>query len=153
MSTTISPASYRNASSPLRLSTSRTVLSGMISLGVALAANLVVLGVARLADADMVVRRDASSLPMTVGVGLVVVTTVLPCLLATLLLLPLRRWGARAWRAMAFVGLAIGILTVPLPLSMVSEGGTRASLASMHVLTGLIWFVVISRAAAHREEG
>jgi len=125
--------------------------TGLTSTGVALAANLAVLAVARLFGADMAVQQPASQTAITVGVGLVALMTLAPLLIATLLLLPLRRRGARAWRALALTGLVIGVITVPGPFTVLADNDTRAALASMHVLTGAIWFAVVRRAAHDRE--
>jgi len=125
--------------------------TGLASVGVALSANLVVLGLARLAGADMVVQPTQQAAAITIGVGAVAATVATPMLVATFLLLVVRRWGARAWRALATTGLVIGVVTVPAPFTVVAEGGTQAALASMHVITGLVWFVVVRRAAARAE--
>lgn len=127
--------------------------TGLLSIAVAVTANLLILGLARLAGADMQVRPDPSMPAMTIGIGLVAVSTVLPMLLASVALLPLRRWGSRAWRALAWTGLVVGLLTVPAPLTMVAEGTTQAALALMHVIAGLSWFVVVRRSARAREGG
>lgn len=124
--------------------------SGLTSAAVALVLNLVILAVARLAGADMLMQRDETVAAMSIGVGPVATFTVVPMLLATALLLPLRRRGARAWRALATAGLVVGIVTVPLPFTVLAEGSTRGALAVMHVVAGVVWFVVVRRAADRR---
>lgn len=126
---------------------------GAASASGALAANLATLGIAKLAGADMLVRQDADQPAMQVGIILVVLTTLLPLLPATLLLIPARRWGARGWRALAAAGLAIGVLSVVMPLAMQAGPGTQLALASMHVITGVAWFVVVSWACARTPDG
>src|SRR5680860_1575937 len=79
--------------------------TGLTSTGIAVVVNLVILGVARLTGAAMVVQPSQDAAAMTIGVGAVVVTVAVPMLVATLLLLTVRRWGARAWRALATAGL------------------------------------------------
>lgn len=145
-------APHPSRTPPVSATTGRTLRTGMTSLAVALAANLVILAVARLLGADMTVHRPGAGSPMTIGIGPVTVATVLPVLIATLLLLPLRRRVARAWRPMAYAGLVVGLLSVVLPFTVVAEGDTRTSLAAMHVVTGLVWFVVVGRAAARPGE-
>lgn len=121
--------------------------AGATSAGVAIAANLAVLGVATLAGADMVVRQGASQPAMHISSLLVAVTVLVPVLAGTLLLIPARRWGARGWLALAAAGLALGVLSVVMPLAMEAEPGTRLALASMHVISGVSWFLVVRRAA------
>lgn len=148
------PTSSAIAAKPrLAASRSDTWRTGLLSIAVALLANLLVLGLARLAGADMQVRPDPTVAAMTIGIGLVAVSTVLPMLLATVALLALRRWGPRAWHALAWTGLAVGLATVPVPFTMVSEADTQAALALMHVVTGLSWLVVVRRSARAREDG
>ena len=121
--------------------------AGLTSTAVAAATNLGVLAVARLAGADMVVQPQSTDQAITVGAGSVVVMTVVPLLLATLLLLPLRRWGPAAWRALALGGLVIGVATVVMPFTVSAAAGTASGLALMHVVAGVVWFVAVRRAA------
>jgi Family of unknown function (DUF6069) len=124
-----------------------TARSGATSAGLAIATNLAVLGFATLAGADMVVRQSASQPAMQISSLSVAVTILVPVLAGTLLLIPARRWGARGWRALSTAGLALGVLSVVLPLVMEAEPGTRLALASMHVIAGVSWFLVVRRAA------
>lgn len=126
-------------------SAGRTWCTGLTSIGIALAANLAVLAAALLAGAEMVAAQTS------IGVLFVAVNTVLPLLVATLVLLPLRRWGARAWRVLATTGLAIGLLSSPAPYTVSAEDLTRAALAVMHLITGVVWFLVVRRAVAQTE--
>ena len=123
-------------------SVGRTWRTGLTSIGIALAANLAVLAVAVLAGADMVAAQ------MSIGAFFVAMNTVVPLLIATLVLLPLRRWGARAWRVLATTGLAIGLVSSAAPFTVSAEDLTRAALAAMHVITGVVWFLLVRRAAA-----
>lgn len=134
-------------------SAATTWRTGLLSIAVALTANLVLLGLALLAGAEMQVRRDPTGVAVTIGVGLVAVSTVLPMLLATLALLPLRRWGPLAWRALALAGLVVGLATVPAPFTMMAQRETQTALALMHILAGLSWFLVVRRSAQVQEVG
>ena len=126
-------------------SAGHTWRTGLTSIGIALAANLTVLAVALLAGAEMVAAQTS------VGVFSVAATTVVPLLAATLVLLPLRRWGASAWRFLAATGLVIGLVSSPAPFTVSAENSTRAALAALHVITGVVWFLVVRRAAARAE--
>lgn len=126
--------------------------TGFTAAGIALAASLVVLLVARLSGADMVARPPQTDATTTIGVLSVAVVTVVATLVGSLLLVLLRRrGGARAWLALAWIGLAVGVLTTPAPLTVDATAGTRVALACMHVLTGLVWLVVVRRAARGSE--
>jgi hypothetical protein len=121
--------------------------AGATSAGVAIAVNLAALGVATLAGADMVVRVSVSQPAMHISGPVVAVTVLVPVLAGTLLLIPARRWGARGWRALATAGLALGVLSVVTPLAVEAASGTRLALASMHLISGVTWFLVVRRAA------
>ena len=115
--------------------------------GLACAADLMVLGIGRLVGADMRVQPPGSSSMLAIGPELVVVTAIVPLVPATLLLAAVRRHGSRAWRLLATTGLAVGVVSAAGPLLSTATPATRAVLASMHVVTGLIWFVLVRRAA------
>jgi hypothetical protein len=122
----------------------------LISGGIALAANAVVLAVARASQADMLVRLEPSEPAMAVGLGMVAAMTLAPTLAATLLLLVTRRWSPRSWRALAVIGLLVGLMTVPAPFTALAGTSTQVALASMHVIAGGIWFAVVRRAATRQ---
>ena len=132
-------------------SAGRAWRTGLIITGTALVANTVVLAAARMAGADMIVQRDAAT-AVTIGVGSVALMTALPIMLATILLLALRRRAARAWGALAVMGLLVGLVTAPVPLAVTAEASTSTALALMHLTTGVVWFVVVRRAATRRGE-
>ena len=126
-------------------SAGRTWRTGLTSTCIAVAVNLAVLGVALRVGAAMVAAQNS------IGVFAVSVMTVVPLLVATLVLRTLRRWGARAWRVLATTGLAIGLLSSPAPFTVSAEDPTRVALAAMHVITGVVWFLVVRRAVAQAE--
>ena len=132
----------------VRPSAASTWRTGAASAAAALAGNAVLLVVARAAGADLLVRRALGEPAQGVGLGAVAVMTLAPVLLATLVLLLVRRWGARAWRALAVVGLVVALVTVPAPFTVLADTSTRVALALMHVVAGVAWFVVVRRAAA-----
>ncbi len=53
-----------------------------------------------------------------------------------------RRWG-KATTVMAWIGLAFGIVTLPAPLFAAENAAAGLSLASMHVITGVVWFLAV----------
>lgn len=125
----------------------RTALraAGVIAL-VSIVANLVAYVIARGLGTDFdVTRPDGAT--MTVSAPVVILTTLVPLVLGVIALVVAARWGARGWSALAWTGLALGVLTVVMPLSTEAADGTKAGLAVMHVLTGLIWFVIVRQTA------
>ena len=96
----------------------------------------------------MLVAQSSDAATTQVGVGLVVLMSVTPALLGGLALQFAARRGVRAWRAVGWLGLALGLLTVPMPLTVQASVGTTVTLSSMHVIAGLVWFAAIRRAAA-----
>lgn len=126
-----------------------TVSSWRPAIGAALAivvANLVVLSLGRLLGADMVVASSAGEPPVRVGVGPVVLMSVGPALLGGVVLRFVRRRGVLAWRVVGWLGLALGLASTAMPLSVVATSATTATLALMHVVAGLTWFTAMHRA-------
>ncbi len=150
----------RNAGTPLAASTERRAgltaargwRTGGLAIAVALAGNLIAFAVASVAGAGMTVQPLGASEAMNIRPGLVIVTTASPLLGATVLLVLVRRLGERAWRVLAAVGLVLGVLTIAMPLTVTASTGTQVALGSMHVLTGLVWFVLVRRAARVGEQ-
>ncbi|MFS0699098.1 DUF6069 family protein [Cellulomonas sp. 179-A 4D5 NHS] len=136
------------SSAPLRVSAATTWRTGLTVAGIALVANLLVLVAARALGADFLVQQTPDAAATEVTFVMVAVMTVVPVLVATALLLVLRRRGARAWRTLAVVGLALGLLTVVMPFTVDATTGTQVGLALMHVVVGVVWFVLVRRAAA-----
>lgn len=53
-----------------------------------------------------------------------------------------RRWD-KATITMAWVGLAFAVISVPGPILGSTDTPTRWALATMHITTGIIWFVAV----------
>ena len=121
--------------------------AGALTGAVALAANLTVLVAGNLAGADMSVLQPGADEAMTVGPVQVVATSLLPVALATGVLVAVRRRAPAAWRFLATAGLVVGVLSIVMPLAVTATGGTKATLAVMHLVTGAVWFLVVRRAA------
>lgn len=107
--------------------------------------NLLILTVARAADTELLVRQPGAAEAMQISAGAVVTMTLAAVILGTLALLVARRWGARGWRVLARAGLAIGLITVVMPLSVDADSATRLTLASMHIVVGVVWFLIVRR--------
>lgn len=122
---------------------------GAVVAVAAVLANLLSLLIGRLVGADMVIGQPDGP-TQTVGPVPVVVATLVGTVVGTVLLLLLGRRRRRVWTAVAIVGLVVGLATVLAPLSMPAETATHLTLAAMHVLTGLIWFLLVHRAARTR---
>lgn len=111
----------------------------------AIVADLLLYLLAGLAGADFTVATGGRG--MEVGPLLVVANVAGATLLGTLLLAWLGRRGARAWRVLAWVGLAVGVLSVIAPLTATASPGARLTLAAMHLVTGAVWYRVVARSA------
>lgn len=123
--------------------------AGLIIAALAVLANLAVLAVARLAGADMSVQPPGVE-PMNVGALMVTMTTLIPVVGGTILLVLLRKRAQKSWRIMATLGLVVGILTAPGPFTVGADLATGVGLASMHLVTSLVWFLVVRRAIQKR---
>ncbi len=127
------------------LSPWRTALAAAVVIA---ATNLVVLAVGHLLGADMLVAQSADAATTQIGVGSVLLMSLAPALLGGLALQLAARRDVRTWRAVGWLGLALGLLTVSMPFAVLASTATSVTLASMHVVAGLVWFAAIRRAAA-----
>lgn len=112
-------------------------------------ANFVVLAAGHLFGADMRVAQTAGAVPTQIGVGPVLLMSILPAVLGGLALWLAARRGPAAWRAVGWLGLALGVLTVPMPFMVQASTGTSITLASMHLVAGVLWLIAVRRAATH----
>ena len=71
----------------------------------------------------------------------------MPLLIATALLIAARRRVARAWQLLAAAGLAFGLITIVMPVLATASVATTMTLATIHVITGLVCFILVWRAA------
>lgn len=124
--------------------------TALAAAAVIAAANLVVLGIGHLSGADMQVAQTAAAAPNQVGLGSVLLMSVAPAILGGLALQLAARRGVRAWRTVGWLGLALGLLTIPMPFTVQASAGTSVTLAGMHLVAGLVWLIAVRRAAAHR---
>ncbi len=109
--------------------------------GIALAANLAIYLVGWLADVEFVVTQGETV--RDINAVLVVITTIVPLLLGGLALALTRRWAPTSWRVVAWVGLVVGIVSMPVFLD--ASTGTKLALSPMHLVTGITWFAVLCR--------
>ena len=143
----MSKTTTRSTSADHRPSARTAWRIGALIAGLAAAVNLVVLALGRIAGADMNVQPAGAPTAMTIGIGLVVVTTVLPVLVGTLLLIAVRGRGGPAWRFLAAAGLVFGLASVAMPVLATATAATTTTLGSMHVVAALAWFVLVWRAS------
>lgn len=115
------------------------VRAGAASAAVAVVVNAALFLGGLAAGATYVLRptTDAAEIPVVLPIA--VAMTVLPLVLASVAF-ALVRGRRQAIAALAWAGLAVGVVTAVLPLSM--QGGLldRSILAALHVVTGLAWF-------------
>ncbi|OYO09583.1 hypothetical protein CGZ94_18145 [Enemella evansiae] len=112
---------------------------------IALAANLVIHTAARALGTDFIVRSPIAPAPMTVTVPHVIGMSVLPVLLAGVLVFALRRRAPRSWLVLAWLGLLVGVLS--MPLLMPASPRTKLALSLMHLVTAGLWWWRLRTAA------
>lgn len=135
MSTATVPVTA-TTSSALRVGASVAVISAI--------ANVAIWSAATLGGVPFDVTPAGAS-TQHVNVATVVLMTLGPLVLGAFALAVTRR-SAKAWRFLAWVGLAIGVLTVVMPFSTTATDGTHYALAAMHLVVGATWFALVSRA-------
>ncbi len=124
--------------------------TALAAAAVIAAANLLVLGVGHLSGADMHVAQTAAAAPTQVGIGQVLPMSVAPAILGGLALWLAARRSVRAWITVAWLGLALGVLTIPMPFTVQASVGTSVTLAGMHLVASLVWFTAVRSSAAHQ---
>ncbi|GMA41958.1 DUF6069 family protein [Mobilicoccus caccae] len=113
-------------------------------LVVAVVVNLTVHALGRAAGADFTVRTPSADQPQVVGWVSVLVMSIVPVLIGSLLLWATRR-SPRAWVVLAWVGLVVGVLSVGMPVLATATTGTKLALATMHLLPAVTWWVCVRR--------
>jgi len=104
-------------------------------IAAAAAANLAVYLVAKTAGVELLVPMGASPVPLEAG--LVVVFTVVPLVLAAVLILVLRRVGVASPAVFAGVAAVAVLLSLSAPLTADLAASNKLVLASMHAVAGL----------------
>lgn len=74
---------------------------------------------------------------------MVILATVFPMAVGGAITYLLARRSGKATNVMAWIGLAFGIVTVPAPLFSAENAAAGMALASMHVITGVVWFFAV----------
>lgn len=119
--------------------------SGLIAAFAALFANLLVYAIATRSGAGLGVHSGGAFVVLSPAV--IGVMSVVPVLLGAALTMMVGRRSSGAVAVLGLVGLGIGVVTTVLPLIMGLGAAAKASLALMHMLTGLIWWIVIGGTA------
>ncbi len=108
-----------------------------IGIVVAVVVNLIVYAVASAAGATWIANGQA------VGWFMVPIATVVAMAIGGLITwLLARRWD-KATVTMAWVGIVFAVISVPGPLLGSTDTPTRWALATMHITTGIVWFVAV----------
>ncbi len=131
-----------NPSSPWRTAATAGLVIAVV--------NTALLGIGHLLSADMLVAPTAAEDATEVGLGSVLLMSTAPTVAGGLALWLAARRGERARRAVGWLGLAIGVATLPMPIAVTASAGTSATLASMHLAAGLAWLFVVYRSAGRR---
>lgn len=125
----------------------RPLYPARLGLGVvvAVAVNLAVYAVASAAGATWIANGQS------VGWFMVPIATFIAMAIGGIVTwLLARRWD-KATITMAWVGLVFAVISVPGPLLGSTDTPTRWALATMHITTGIIWFVVVYPFRSTRE--
>jgi len=108
-----------------------------LAIAAAVVVNLLVYAIGSAAGATWIANGQA------IAWFLVIIATIVPMVLGALITWLLTRAWAGALAAMAWVGLAFALVTVPAPLLSSDNRPTGLALAAMHVVTGVAWFVAV----------
>lgn len=119
----------------------------LISIGVAVVLNLVVLAVLAATGADLSVTMPGGPGALTIDAVAVVAATAAPLLVAGLVATAILRRVPSLRRWAAWAGLALALVSVIAPLTLQADAATRAGLAAMHVVAGVAWFVALTAPA------
>lgn len=120
--------------SPWSLDSRRLVLASAIAAGV----NLALFAVGSASGATW-----ATSSPMGIGPLTVAGATLVPLLAVGAVVGSLAARRPNLPRLAARAGLAFGVLGAPIPFLASSDLATSVSLAPMHVVAGLAWFLAV----------
>ncbi len=116
-------------------------IRGLIAAAAAAVVNLVIRLLASAAGADMLV--DAQGTATAVTPAAVFIATTLPIVLGAVVVGLLARRTPRARVVFAWVGLILGVATIPVPLLSAHDIATGLSLAPMHIVAGAVWFAAM----------
>ena len=105
---------------------------GLTAAAVAAVVNVVICLIASAAVADMLV--DAQGTSTAVTPAAVLIATTLPIVIGGVFVWLLARRTPRARVLFAWVGLILGVATIPVPLLSAQDIATGLSLAPMHVV-------------------
>lgn len=125
--------------------------TGVVVFAIAATVDLVILGVVRLAGADMTATPSGGQ-TMTIGIGAILLALLVTITIGTVVLAFVARTHESRWRLMATVGLVIGVVSIAAPLTAEATIGTKVALASMHVTPALIWFAALRRPMTLRRD-
>lgn len=126
-------------------------IRGLIAAAVAAVVNVVIRLIASAAGADMLV--DARGTSTAVTPAAVLIATTLPIVLGGIFVWLVARRTPRAQVVFAWVGLILGVATIPVPLLSAPDIATGLSLAPMHVVAGAAWFSAMMLGQRRRAKG
>ena len=120
---------------------------GLAAAGIAAVVNLGILGVATLAGASMRVTPPPGS-SMQISIMPVLLMSLMPFTVSLLITWLLARHWPRVTSPLAWAGLAFAVVSTASPLLLADDLGARISLALMHLVVGIAWFVAVRRGRA-----
>lgn len=121
-------------------------ITGLLVFAAAGIVDGVIAVVAEFAGVDMTVVPKGGQ-AMLVGVGPVLLALLISVAIGTLTLAAVGRRRSSRWRFLAIAGFGLSIVSIAAPLSAQATATTTATLAAMHIVAGLIWFVALWQGA------
>ncbi|MWB99432.1 DUF6069 family protein [Agromyces seonyuensis] len=116
-----------------------------ISVATAVILNVAVFLIASAGGASMIIEQPSES---TLNVGIVIAATLVPLALAGLVTWFLARRRPVLRTVLAWVGLAVALVSFASPLFVSADLATGLALGAMHVIAGLAWFVGVRKPRA-----
>ncbi|WP_405594180.1 DUF6069 family protein [Streptomyces sp. NBC_01410] len=114
----------------------------------AVVVNLIVLAIAKLADASLIIVNGGAEHP--IAVGGVIGASVVPLVVGTGAALLLSLWKLVFLRIAQYMGGGLALLSVAGPLSSGADGGTVAALTLMHITLGVTVVTTLELHRRHR---
>ena len=137
--TTVSTETTHHTAPALASPRRQTAVRGVVSGAVAMALNLVLWLIGRVADVGFVVPGRDGGPPVEVGAPQVILTTLLPFAAGTALF-AVMGMRSREWRlGVLALAVVVTVASLAMPLSLDTDAWTRTLLAAMHLLTGAVF--------------
>ncbi len=123
---------------------SSSVRVGAQAAAVGLVGNIAIFALASAAGVTFALRQSTGGTQIEINIFSVIIATLVSVLIGSAVYALLRSHRA-GLTALSVAGVIVGLASAGLPLSMVGDSAARYSLAAMHVLTGVVFALVVRR--------